>query len=359
MNLLFTRQQLIQSLNRFPASFLSCFLYCLCGIYNNHVEGLFDAEFLLVTFFLSSVLFTVSQLFVESIGRSSPYFRFVVPFLILIAMAINLYISPMVRHWHALFFALALVAFLPVAPFTKNTASPDKIFRFSFALGRQMLFALIVSAIIFAGLVAIALTISILFDTKYRVIPDFLFIIASLLFSTLTLSGIPHDFEREELAFGAHFVHVLIGYLVIPLLMFYGGILYWYFIALCITQTLPKGVIVYMTGGFGFFGIIVYLALDHTQALKMATIDIFKKYYFRILPVPLFLMALAIGIRTFEYGLSGPRYVVVMGTLWLLLVTLFSFSSNKKKLSYFVYMSASSFALLTALTIGLTLMNRS
>ncbi len=359
MNLLFTRQQLIQSLNRFPASFLSCFLYCLCGIYNNHVEGLFDAEFLLATFFLSSVLFTVSQLFVESIGRSSPYFRFVVPFLILIAMAINLYISPMVRHWHALFFALALVTFLPVAPFTKNTASPDKIFRFSFALGRQMLFALIVSAIIFAGLVAIALTISILFDTKYRVIPDFLFIIASLLFSTLTLSGIPHDFEREELAFGAHFVHVLIGYLVIPLLMFYGCILYWYFIALCITQTLPKGVIVYMTGGFGFFGIIVYLALDHTQALKMATIDIFKKYYFRILPVPLFLMALAIGIRTFEYGRSGPRYVVVMGTLWLLLVMLFSFSSNKKKLSYFIYMSASSFALLTALTIGLTLMNRS
>lgn len=345
------RQQLLQTIRRFPATIISCLLFCCVAIYSNHVPKAMFAEYLLAISFLASAWFTVSQLFLESMQLPSRGAGYVISLTIFAAVAGYLYVFPEQLHWHFCFFAIATLALVPIAPFSKSTASSDRVFVFSFVLAREMIFALLTSAILFGGLVAMVLSIDALFDVKHpRILMDIGAIVASIIFSLLTLLGMPRDFKRDDVVFNIQLVTSLIGYLVIPLLMFYGGILYWYFIVLGITQSLPKGIIVYMAAGFAVSGVLVYLAIDHARVYKITTVIFFQKYFFKVILVPLFLMAFSISIRINEYGLSRARYIVIVIIFWLVLISVFA-QRQKKYLSRLIYLSLACLALTTALTV--------
>ena len=343
------RQQLWQTVRRFPATIISCLIFCCVAIYSNHQGKL--AEYLLAISFFASAWFTVGQLFLESMQLSSRIAGYAIFFTIFAAVAGYIYVFTEQLPWHFCFFAIATLALVPVAPFSASTASSDRIYAFSSVLARQIIFALFTSAILFGGLVAMVLSINALFDVKHpRILVDIGAIVGSMIFSLLTLVGMPNDFKRDDLAFSVRLVTSLIGYLVIPLLMFYGAILYWYFLVLCITQSLPKGIIVYLAAGFSVSGVLIYLAIDHARIDKIATITFYQKYFFKVILVPLFLMAFSIFIRINEYGLSRARYVVLVLIFWLIFISVFA-HRQKKHLSSLIYLSLACLALITALTL--------
>lgn len=343
----------LKILNRFPATVLSCLLFCSLAIYNNHAPGMINELWLGISF-IASVLFTVTQLIFERASNTSRMAKYVIALLILTGLVLCSFASghEEVSRWNIILFSLASLALIPCASFLEGSASSDHIFTFSFALARQILFAGIISAIVLIGSLAIAVSIGMLFHIQY---PEILFdigvVIASLFFSTFVLVGMPSDFERAEFPFGAPLVQMLIAYVVIPLLVVYGGILYWYFLVLCFTKTLPAGVIVFMVAGFGCVGIFANLALDHSHTQPMAIIKLFKTYFFKLFVVPIFLMALSIGIRIYEHGLTWARLMVVMLVVWFLLVTVSSFTNKTNYLSRFIFVSATFMALITAFSL--------
>jgi hypothetical protein len=341
----------LTTLRRFSLTMLSCLCFCVAALYTLYTGEHESSFFWQYASFLASVYFTLCQLLVEGNTSVSRRISYAITFVVLATILVY----PAAFHIHVsvpLFFGLAACALLPVAPFITRHQSSDEICVFSYKLVRQLIYAAITSALVLIGVALILVSLKLLFEFS----PQNLFfaiaiVVCSLFFSTLTLSGIPTDFSTREPEPGVHVVYMLIGYLVIPLLLFYCAILHWYFLALVFTQDLPRGVIVYMTSGFGSLGILVYLAVNHSGAGKTATVAFYQKHFFKLLVVPIVLMAIAIAIRINQHGVTESRQIVLTLLTWLTLNCVLSFTRHRQNLSRFAYVSFAVLALLTALTL--------
>lgn len=113
-------------------------------------------------------------------------------------------------------------------------------------------------------------------------------------------------------------------YILIPLLIIYVVILYFYAAKILINWELPRGWVSYLILAYSVVGILALLLVHPLkQNSTRSWVRLFSRiFYFSLSPL-LILLFTAIFTRILEYGYTEPRYFVLLLSLWLTSVVLY------------------------------------
>lgn len=138
--------------------------------------------------------------------------------------------------------------------------------------------------------------------------------------------------------------------ILIPLLLIYVVILYFYSVKILINWELPRGWVSYLVLAYSIVGVLALLLVhplkeDHTKSW----VKIFSKaFYYTIIPL-IILLFTAISTRILEYGYTEPRYFVLALALWILCLVIY-FIINKKSTIKFIPVSLFAFGIFTLIS---------
>ncbi|WP_315115267.1 DUF4153 domain-containing protein [uncultured Clostridium sp.] len=189
---------------------------------------------------------------------------------------------------------------------------------------------LLYSVVLYAGLSAILFSIDKLLGIKvlgkvyYYTWLFVVFIFAVSYF----LSVIPLKDSKLTLKSYPKLLRILILYIVMPLLTAYTIILYIYFGKIIVTVTWPIGLVSHLVL---WYSVIVTIALFFITPIKdeSSWANKFLKLAPKILLPLIVMMFISMGIRINAYGITEPRYFVVILGLWIFSVMIY-FSFSKK-----------------------------
>ncbi|MFW5451600.1 MAG: DUF4153 domain-containing protein, partial [Methylophagaceae bacterium] len=137
------------------------------------------------------------------------------------------------------------------------------------------------------------------------------------------------DYQRSECQF-PHGVVFILTYVLVPLALVYMVVLYAYFIKIMVQWTLPHGHLGTMISIFGVIGIITHLAIYPIHDRSNSILSWFYRHFYLIMIVPLALLAIAIGERIAQYGVTDFRYIVVACAIWFAILII-SYLKNKQQ----------------------------
>ncbi len=128
-------------------------------------------------------------------------------------------------------------------------------------------------------------------------------------------------------------------FILIPLLLIYVTILYFYSVKILINWQLPRGWVSYLVLAYSIVGILALLLVHPLKEENAKSwVRIFSKaFYYTIVPL-IILLFTAIFTRILEYGYTEPRYFVLLIALWLLSIVVY-FIFNKKATIKFIPVS--------------------
>lgn len=117
-------------------------------------------------------------------------------------------------------------------------------------------------------------------------------------------------------------------FILIPLLIIYGGILYLYGIKILFLWELPRGMVSFMIMIYCSMGIFAFLLVHPLKDAKVWVRFFFKIFHYSILPL-LILLFTAILTRISDYNITEFRYFVLLYAIWISFIC-FYFIFNKK-----------------------------
>ncbi|RNA62300.1 DUF4153 domain-containing protein [Chryseobacterium nematophagum] len=128
-------------------------------------------------------------------------------------------------------------------------------------------------------------------------------------------------------------------FILIPLLLIYVVILYFYSIKIVINWELPRGWVSYLVLAYSIIGILALLLVHPLKEENAKSwVKIFSKaFYYTIIPL-IVLLFVAIFTRILEYGYTEPRYFILILAVWLLSIVSY-FILNKKSTIKFIPIS--------------------
>ena len=134
-------------------------------------------------------------------------------------------------------------------------------------------------------------------------------------------------------------------YILIPLLIIYAVILYFYSAKILLNWELPRGWVSYLILAYSVVGILALLLVHPLKQESTASwVRVFSRiFYFTLIPL-LVLLFTAIFTRILEYGYTEPRYFVLLLAIWLTSVV-FYFIFTKRATIKFVPISLFAFGL--------------
>ncbi|MGZ5264110.1 MAG: DUF4153 domain-containing protein [Kaistella sp.] len=134
-------------------------------------------------------------------------------------------------------------------------------------------------------------------------------------------------------------------YILIPLLIIYAVILYFYSAKILFNWELPRGWVSYLILAYSLVGILALLLVHPLkESSTKSWVRIFSKiFYYTLIPL-LILLFTAIFTRILEYSYTEPRYFVLLTAIWLTGVV-FYFISAKLPTIKFVPVSLFAFGL--------------
>jgi hypothetical protein len=146
------------------------------------------------------------------------------------------------------------------------------------------------------------------------------------------LAGVPYSLagqeQRTEYPKG---LKIFTQFVLLPLVTIYMAILYPYAVKLLIQWDLPRGWVSNPVLWFAVVGILSFLLLYPIRNESgNEWIKSFARYFFIALLPLLALPALGIYTRVRDYGITEPRYFVIILVLWLLGIALYFILSKKK-----------------------------
>jgi hypothetical protein len=214
-----------------------------------------------------------------------------------------------------------LVVLVSVAPFLNKRHDDKNFWVYNRGLWIGVFTAISFGIVLSLGLNVILFSIGYLFGLQLTNSSFYITTFVAMVYTPgLALLWVPKSEENDEVHFGPE-CRVLVNWLLAPLLTVYTIILYAYAVKIGLFQELPKGKLAGMIIGFGVVGLMTYMAAwpvrDHITGLW----HLVTRYFFRVMILPIALMALAIGVRIHEYGITPDRYMVVVLLLWFLVVT--------------------------------------
>lgn len=124
-------------------------------------------------------------------------------------------------------------------------------------------------------------------------------------------------------------------YILIPLLIIYSVILYFYSAKILINWELPRGWVSYLILAYSVVGILALLLVHPLkQESAKSWVKIFSKiFYYTLIPL-IVLLFTAIFTRILEYGYTEPRYFVLILAIWLTSVVLYFVFFRKTTIKY-------------------------
>ncbi|WP_313806511.1 DUF4153 domain-containing protein [Flavobacterium sp.] len=113
-------------------------------------------------------------------------------------------------------------------------------------------------------------------------------------------------------------------FILIPLLLIYAVILYFYSGKILINWELPRGWVSYLVLAYSIVGILALLLVHPLKEEKAKSwVKMFSKiFYYTLIPL-IILLFIAIFTRVLEYGYTEPRYFVLLLALWLTTVVFY------------------------------------
>jgi len=148
----------------------------------------------------------------------------------------------------------------------------------------------------------------------------YLFVVLAAGFNTwFFLAGIPNDFAalEQDTSYPAG-LKVFTQFVLLPLVGLYVGILYAYLIRIFVNWDLPQGwvsVLILALAVAGIFALLLIHPLRHNP--ENTWIRTFARWFYQALFPLLGLLAVAIGVRIYEYGITEERYFVLLLAAWL------------------------------------------
>ena len=134
-------------------------------------------------------------------------------------------------------------------------------------------------------------------------------------------------------------------FILIPLLLLYVVILYFYAAKILISWELPQGWVSYLILAYALLGILALLLVHPLRNDSgRSWVRIFSTaFYYSLIPL-IILLFTAIFTRILEYGYTEPRYYVLLLAVWLLTIQLY-FIFYKKTTIKFIPMSLFAFGI--------------
>lgn len=309
-----------QSFRRFFFVYLAMVLATLSSILNSHKIVEFSQENLF-GFYLAIVLLTAIKLFVET-----REFSFILH-LVFMAFGLGVVFASLEFFYSSIgFLSLGVLVFLMICSFLSS--NDNKAFlEFNLNLAFITLFALIASTILYLGMIGVIKSMVYLFGVELwgKVYNDIGIVVFTLIFPTIIISNI----SKPLLQSFVKPIEILIKYILTPLLVVYLVILYAYFIKVGIIQELPKGSIANMVTYYGVIGLFTFILIGAIEN-KTKLLELFERYFFYSLIIPLGFLYFAIYIRIEQYGFTESRYTIVLIALWLSILVGYFFLKKQK-----------------------------
>ena len=135
-------------------------------------------------------------------------------------------------------------------------------------------------------------------------------------------------------------------FILIPLLIIYVVILYFYCLKITINWELPRGWVSYLVLAYSIVGIFALLLVHplHKEKAKSWIILFSKIFYYTLIPL-IVLLFVAIFTRVLQYGYTEARYFVLLISVWLTTVV-FYFIFFKKATIKFIPISLFAFGVI-------------
>ena len=215
---------------------------------------------------------------------------------------------------------LLLVAHLSVALAGVKSKTESSFWSYNQkVLGRTLLTGLY-SAVLYAGISFCILAVNelLLHGSIENSVYKYLFFFVIFVFNTcFFLAGFPKGTEIEDFEHPRS-VRLFAAYLLIPLVLAYLLILYLYMAKIVIQGHWPEGTVGYMVSGLSFVGILAYLIVEPATKLKeFPWLKFYGKVFFAALIPTSIMLLLAIYKRIDAYGLTEPRYFLLILGIWV------------------------------------------
>lgn len=334
----FLKSGIITNLNRFPVVTSVVFLAVALGLSFVYQANLYDTEndlvmeklILAMTLCNLSVLLGLAfDLFVE---YNPKYERYKWPLRILsVALSVFLFffLNLDLRTHVVKLVVLCVSAHFLVSslPFLKDKGWGR------FWLFNAILFQRIILSAFYSGVIFLGLALALLAQKELLNIYEgsdlygYIAVIVFIGFNTLFfISGIPYlkDAEKETVEDYPFGLRVFAGYVILPLVAIYLGILLLFEVKILLTGDMPEGFVSWMIFCFAVAGILGFLLLYPILGFKenkwmRIALTVFSYSLFPLL----FLLWLAIYIRMKDYGWTELRYIHVSLSLWLTFFVLY------------------------------------
>lgn len=317
-------QAFLSTCQRFPLAILSLIVFTLLAFIENHdLDLLSDIQSQrgMLIAVAGAFWFLAAGLFFESHGLGSvKKYGFAVPVFAIIFWQISSNDSLAVSSW-TLLLAVALSITFAAYVFRRNDNASTWYFNFQLAAG--VCFAVLSALILCGGLSLILKSIEYLFevDISHKFYSDIWLTGWCFFAPAYFLTNVPaqFDYQRSDCEFprGVHFIQ---NYVLVPLSLVFMVILYAYFIKILLQWELPRGNLGKMISTFGVIGIVTHLTIYPVYDRSSGLLNWFYKHFYKMMIVPLGLLILAIVVRISQYGLTEPRYIVVICTIWFALM---------------------------------------
>ncbi len=204
------------------------------------------------------------------------------------------------------------------------------------------------SLVLFLGIIATIFTVEQLFDLTIssKIYMDIFILVAGLFAVPYFLGNIPTYDEDMKIINYPKVLRTLFLYIILPLISIYTVILYAYFAKMILTWEWPRGLVGNLVL---WYGIISTISLFFVRSLgdENKWAKHFSKYFPMVILIPLGIMFFAIAIRVNEYGITIPRYGVIISGLWILGNMVYGIFSKHYK-SIIVVISATVILLISA-----------
>lgn len=341
----FISQEIKEVITRFPLTIICSFLFCFIAIslvetnseFSNTHEVLIKCLFCLGLAFI----YTISvRIFKDSHNLPNSKYWLLQGIGLLAIVGFYFWIPDLLdREFPIRLFSvftgilLSLHLFVTVIPYLKKEHSLTDFWIYNKTLLIRFFEASFFTVVLFAGLSIALVSIEKLFDISFRgleVYGDLAIFLCSVVHPFFFLSRFPNKFYGLELEEPSKAYLIFSKFILIPIVVTYFVILYLYSGKIIVTWNWPRGWVSSLTLLLSGIGILTYLLNYKTDLFsKPKLVTFYKKYFFPLLLPLLVLLSLAIYTRVSEYGITERRYIGIVFTLWLFVITIYIILSKK------------------------------
>lgn len=218
-----------------------------------------------------------------------------------------------------LFMGPGLILLMIVSPFLHRGAENRLIWDFNFQSWTSAAFGLLIALVLAFGMMAVFGALEALFDLNIpgRYYSDIWIVSLSLIWPWQTLAGVPGASCETGEDYCPRWIKYLISWLLVPMALVYLALLYAFAAKIAIQWTLPEGRIGWLVAGFAGFGLAVWHAAHPLRDTGNRLVRLYVRFFHPALFVPIALLAVGVGARVTDYGVTENRYGLMLLTLWL------------------------------------------